>query len=202
MEKRSLKVDSHESNEEVSASLADTEVEEILEKLEPEEQSLIATMFSGPLPPPEVLAGYAEVYPDAPEKLFCWVEEQQEHRHYMDKEYLKKDFNYKTFGIICGLAVVFAFLLFGFLLILNDKEIIGVGVMVPALTPLVALFVNQKIKNEKGNNKTDKEINNREDDKENESLLGHHSLCFCSFSSSYKHFSHIILSSRITLSST
>jgi len=167
MEKRSLKVDSHESNEEVSASLADTEVEEILEKLEPEEQSLIATMFSGPLPPPEVLAGYAEVYPDAPEKLFCWVEEQQEHRHYMDKEYLKKDFNYKTFGIICGLAVVFAFLLFGFLLILNDKEIIGVGVMVPALTPLVALFVNQKIKNEKGNNKTDKEINNREDDKEN-----------------------------------
>jgi len=45
-------------------------VEKILKKLEPEEQEMVSMFFSGPLPPPDILKDYAEIYPDAPEKLF------------------------------------------------------------------------------------------------------------------------------------
>lgn len=57
-------------NDEVAASLEEVlEANQILEKFEPEEQRVIATLFSGPLPPPKILKGYAEVYPEAPEKI-------------------------------------------------------------------------------------------------------------------------------------
>ena len=62
-------------NDEVAASIEDPEVEHIFEKLEPDEQELIGTMisYSGPLPPPNYLKGYVEVYPEAAERIFQWV---------------------------------------------------------------------------------------------------------------------------------
>jgi uncharacterized membrane protein len=39
------------------------------------------THFSGPVPPPEVLSQYAQVIPDAPERILAMAEREQFHRH-------------------------------------------------------------------------------------------------------------------------
>lgn len=136
---------SQEVNNEIAAGLEDhAEVEQILDKLEPEEQSIIATMFSGPLPPPEHLQGYAEVYPDAPEKIFGWVEEQQNHRHYMEEKHLNKSFRQNTIGIISGVLVSLVFVIGGIVLIIMDKEIYGLSVMTPVIISIAGILINQR----------------------------------------------------------
>lgn len=46
------------------------------------EVSMQATVeYSGPMPSPQVMRGYAEIYPGAPEQLFAQFKAEQEHRH-------------------------------------------------------------------------------------------------------------------------
>lgn len=44
----------------------------------------IRSKFSGPLPHPDILAKYEEVYPGAASKIFQMAEEQAEHRRKME----------------------------------------------------------------------------------------------------------------------
>lgn len=150
-----------QNNEEEVRTLQEhhPEVEQILEKLEPEEKEIISTMisYSGPLPPPEYLRGYAEVYPEAPEKIFGWVDEQQAHRQTMDKEILNKSFKQSTYGLFCGLAVVLTFIILGFVLILMDKEAAGFTMMMPVVLTLGGYFILQRKKEEPQNSENNKD---------------------------------------------
>lgn len=124
------------------------EVEQILEKLEPEEKEIISTMisYSGPLPPPEYLRGYAEVYPDAPKKIFAWVDQQQEHRHKMDEKILDKSFKQSMYGLFGGLVIAILFVILGFVLIFNDKEFAGFGMMSPVVVTIGGYLILQRKK--------------------------------------------------------
>ena len=136
-------------NEEVAASMVEqSEVQHILEKLEPDEQQLISTMisYSGPLPPPEYLKGYAEVYPEAPAKIFGWVEEQQSHRHEMERNHMNKSFRHSLFGLIGGFILSLIFIIGGFVLIMMDKEVLGISLMAPFIITLATLLITQKRK--------------------------------------------------------
>jgi len=132
------------------------EVEHILKKLEPEEQKMISTFFSGPLPPPDILKEYAEIYPDAPEKLFNWVEEQQIHRHQMEKEYLKKDFNNRNMGMFFGFLIAFTFIVLACILIIDDKNAAGFILMGATIASLAGLFITQKPKSKRETKEDDK----------------------------------------------
>lgn len=81
-----LKKNLSTAEDEMAATIS-PEASEVLEKLDPEEQRTIEMMssYSGPLPPPEYLQGYVDAYPEAAERIFHWVEEQQSHRHLMEK---------------------------------------------------------------------------------------------------------------------
>lgn len=150
-------------NEIVATDLYEAEVEEILEKLDPNEQKIIATMFSGPLPPPEILEGYTRIYPEAPEKLFKWVDEQQEHRHFIEKEQLNKDYRYMTVGIVSELIIACLLIIGGVVLILNDKEVYGIiGVASPFLLPLISMFINRRITHKNNQEKNEFELKSEE----------------------------------------
>src|SRR5699024_9951498 len=92
----------------------------------------------------EHLHGYAEVYPEAPEKIFRWVEEQQNHRHYMEEKHLNKSFRQNTIGIISGVLVALVFVIGGIVLITMDKEIYGLSVMAPVIISIVGILITQK----------------------------------------------------------
>lgn len=159
---------SQDSNDETAASLAEhsEEVVHILEKLEPEEKELISTMisYSGPLPPPEYLRGYAEVMEDAPKRIFGWVEDQQAHRHSMEKEHLSNSFRIHNRGMLFGLIITMLFMAMGFTLIIMDKEVIGITLMAPFIITLATLIITRTRGNEreKENLPDDSEKNNTE----------------------------------------
>lgn len=94
-------------------------------------------MSSGPLPPPEILKGYAEVYPDASEKTFKWVEEQQSHRHHMEEKQMDMFLKQNTIGVISGVIIALAFVVGGIILIIMDKEVIGLSIMAPVIISIV-----------------------------------------------------------------
>ncbi len=55
-----------------------------------------ATSFSGPVPPPEILAKYGDISPDYIDRIFKMAEKEQEQTHYVERELLKKSFERNT----------------------------------------------------------------------------------------------------------
>lgn len=135
-----------QDGEEASATVKEDKVEHILEKLEPEEQEVIMTAisYSAPIPPPDILKGYAEIYPDAPEKIFNWVDDQQRHRHEMEKEHLNKSFSHSKIGMIGGIFLSFSFIICAFVLIVLDKEFLGMSLIGGYIVSLVGILVARK----------------------------------------------------------
>lgn len=152
----------HKSDdEEIAATVESPVIEGILKKLEPEEREILAlSSYSGPLPPPEYLKGYVEVYPEAANQIFRWAEDEQKHRHYMEKESLKKSFRYNSIGLIGGIVLSLFFIVGGFILIILDKDVLGVSVIAPFIISLITLVVRGKNKIDKN----DKEEKNYEEE--------------------------------------
>lgn len=129
------------------------EVGDILDKLAPDEKRVISTMISyqGPLPPPHLLKGYAETYPEAPEKIFSMAESQQKHRQELEKDGLKKTYKYQLSGLIFGFIITLVLIIGAIVLILMDKEVIGISLLGPTFIGLVTLLVLQKRKHNSAN---------------------------------------------------
>lgn len=142
------------------ATIESPVVEGILEKLEPEEREILAmSSYSGPLPPPEYLKGYVEVHPEAANKIFQWAEDEQNHRHYMEKESMKKSFRYNSIGLLGGIILSLFFIVGGFVLIILDKDAIGISIMAPFIISLATLLVRgrRKANEEENEDKHEKE---------------------------------------------
>ena len=65
------------------------EAREILRSEPPETIGKIAKIvqgiqFEGPLPPPQILSGYADIFPDGPERIFSGWEIQYRHRQKLE----------------------------------------------------------------------------------------------------------------------
>lgn len=139
------------NGEEAAGVETHPEYGQILDKLDPDEQEIISTMisYSGPLPPPGILKGYSEIYPEAADKIFGWAENEQDHRQSLEKEHMYKSFNLRNTGLIGGIIISLTFILGGFILILLDKELLGLSFVAPIILSLVTLFVTQRGKREK-----------------------------------------------------
>lgn len=86
----------------------------------PEHQTLVHQQFetiSGPVPPPQILKGYGDVDPSFPQRILEMAENEQSHRHDMERETLdaqKDDLKRdrmearlgQVFGLIIGLAAI------------------------------------------------------------------------------------------------
>ena len=85
----------------------------------PEEQALVHQQFeiSGPIPPPQILKGYGDVDPTFPQRILKMAEDEQSHRHDMERQTLdaqrddlKRDRMEarlgQVFALIIGLAAI------------------------------------------------------------------------------------------------
>lgn len=53
-------------------------------------ERISAAWFSGPLPPPEVLQGYKEAEPAAPQIILTMAEKEQGQRHHTERSFMRK----------------------------------------------------------------------------------------------------------------
>lgn len=107
--------------------------------------ALEARSFSGPLPPPELLAQYNQVLPGAAERIFAMAEAQQSHRHSMEKTIVAANIAAQKLGALLGFFLVLIVASCGVYLIASGKPVGGLAAIVTALSSLVAVFIYGKL---------------------------------------------------------
>lgn len=91
----------HAAQASVEARLSDAEVRQVALMISAAELAL-------PVPPPEVLKGYQDLYPEAAQKFFQWAEEEGQHRRALDDKLAESQIEDSRRGITCGLVVSLA----------------------------------------------------------------------------------------------
>jgi len=118
---------------------------------QPAQQQLVRTelraTYSGPIPPPEMLAAYERALPGSAERIIEMAESEQKHRHSLESADLNTRVTLvrrgQTFAFILG----FTGTLGGILIALFDKSLAGFSVFFTSLATLAGIyFYGQKQK--------------------------------------------------------
>ena len=94
----------------------------------------ITRIHSGPLPDPETLIKYNQVYPDLAKEM---AKKQSEHRQYLEKEQVISETKLRLRGQLIGGCAIVILIILGFVLILNDKNIAGASAVIIALIGII-----------------------------------------------------------------
>ena len=97
----------------------------------------ITRIHSGPLPDPETLIKYNQVYPDLAKEIVEMAKKQSEHRQYLEKEQVISETKLRLRGQLIGGCAIVILIILGFVLILNDKNIAGVSAVIIALIGII-----------------------------------------------------------------
>jgi|GEM_PF-2361033 len=108
--------------------------------------------YRGPLPPPDMLAGYEQVKHGFADRIIKIAENEQNHRQEMEKIYAQSSehqldrnttlsFRGQLFAFVIAMTAVCG----GIYLIANDKSAAGLTAIIAALVALVAVFIVGKI---------------------------------------------------------
>lgn len=117
--------------------------------------SLVHAQYSGPLPPPSLLADFEKVLPGSAERIFQYSEREQQHRHEMDRVQVKTgsgiriantviDFIARLFGIAFLFATVVASGYFAF--VTPDFRFAALFFSPTVVLALIALIMGKKNK--------------------------------------------------------
>ncbi len=71
----------------------------------PELVRLAAQFYSGPIPPPQMLAEYEKALPGAADRIICMAEKQEDHRHYIEKSIQKTESRDSLLGIVSAVLI-------------------------------------------------------------------------------------------------
>lgn len=113
---------------------------ETLRQLVRQEISVSST-FSGPLPPPDILARYNDAVPDGAERIIALAERQAAHRMALESRVVDADIKRSNLGLGAGLLVALAGLSAAFLMVDRGNAWAGAVVGSLDLAGLVAVFV-------------------------------------------------------------
>lgn len=132
----------------VEAEKEPEELAELLDGLPDEKKAKVMaivhterSVFSGPLPHPDLLKGYEEAQPGAANIIINMATKEQDHRHHMEDEMLKQRSRKQNRGQMygCGLAVFFG--LVAFALAILDHEIIASVVFGTTIIAALIIYV-------------------------------------------------------------
>lgn len=122
----------------------------------PEIQQIVVSheAFQGPLPHPNILRGYKDLLPDAPERVFKLTEDEFSHRHRMEDKALTGAVDRDKRGQHYGLAATIITVLCAFVLGLTGHDFLA-GSIIAIVVALVAIFVlRHKPRNQPSQQKT------------------------------------------------
>ena len=99
----------------------------------------ITRIHSGPLPDPETLIKYNQVYPDLAlaKEIVEMAKKQSEHRQYLEREQVISETKLRLREQLIGGCAIVILIILGFVLILNDKNIAGASAVIIALIGII-----------------------------------------------------------------
>lgn len=127
-------------------SFTEDELERVLTKGERAPTKELARIirqfvFSGPLPPPQILKGYNEIIPGAAERIMCMAERQAQHRQGIERDSLNAEIRDgrrgQLFGFILAMTAVLGAIYCFSMGYTTGGSVIGLS----TVTGLVSVFV-------------------------------------------------------------
>src|ERR1035438_6518136 len=115
-----------------------------------------ATMqFSGPLPPPGILAQYNDVCPNGAERIIAMAEKQQEHRQELEHSVVHGNSFDQRLGLILGFIVMMSVAGAGLWCVAHGKDTAGLAALIASVGGPVAAFIyGRKKQSEERKNKS------------------------------------------------
>lgn len=101
----------------------------------------VSKTYSGPIPPPELLAQYEQIVPGSAQQIVDQFVKQGNHRMSLEKMVITSDVRRSWAGLILGAVIALVVLVGSFILVYTGKEVIGIVGIVTALGSLVTTFV-------------------------------------------------------------
>jgi uncharacterized membrane protein len=101
----------------------------------------IAMQYSGPLPPPNMLAQYEKILPGMAERMMQQFEGQTAHRHGIENKLLDKDYGLKTRGQFLGIFALFMLLVIIGMMVWFEHPTQAAWLGAATLVGVVSVFV-------------------------------------------------------------
>lgn len=134
----------------------DPQTVEIIEKLPQNEQLKLISIFAsksssftGPIPHPDILKGYNEVFEDGAKIVFSMAQEQLTHRISLEKDVIKQQQKQSGRGQILGFILAFICLGSSTFLGFTGHDFLAGTIATTTILGLAAVFVLGRIRQEK-----------------------------------------------------
>ncbi|MCK9385872.1 MAG: DUF2335 domain-containing protein [Nevskia sp.] len=118
--------------------------------------ALLETRFSGPLPPPDMLAKYQEIIANGAERIMASTEREQAHRHYVDKALVDAEIATASRGQIMAFILALVCIAVALVLGLYSHDVLAGVIGGGTLVSVVTIFIVGR-KNKNGKPKDDTE---------------------------------------------
>jgi uncharacterized membrane protein len=102
---------------------------------------VVASSFSGPLPPAEELLKYEQSVPGLAGRIASMAENQAQHRMALETKVINSDIARSWAGLWVGAVLAALFAVSGFILILNGHDVAGTTVSTGTVATLAGVFV-------------------------------------------------------------
>lgn len=97
--------------------------------------------FSGPLPPPSMLAEYNNVVQNGAERIMVMAEKQQDHRQQMESRVVRSNTTDQRIGLVLGFIVMMSVAGAGVWCVSIGKDTAGLSALITAVAGPVAAFI-------------------------------------------------------------
>jgi uncharacterized membrane protein len=129
----------------------DERVSPLIRRLPPQEQekvrqivetavTVVATSYQGPMPPPDMLRQYAELIPDAPERMLALVERQAQHRQTQEAQLVGSQTRALLRGQIMGYTLAIFFGCVGAFLAVQGHTTVATVIFATTIVGLGTVF--------------------------------------------------------------
>lgn len=100
--------------------------------------------FSGPLPPPSLLARYNDVIQNGAERIMAMAERQSAHREALEAKVIESNVASQARGSHYAFIICLVTIIGGFVMIGMGKSIYGISAVIGSLATLAGVFVFAK----------------------------------------------------------
>jgi uncharacterized membrane protein len=107
-------------------------------------EQILASSFSGPLPPPHILSEYEAVFPGCAERIVAMAERQSAHRHELERTHIRSNSLVERRGQIFAFLITGTAIAGGTYLISIGKDASGLTSIITALAALAGTFIYGK----------------------------------------------------------
>jgi uncharacterized membrane protein len=111
--------------------------------------TLTASQFQGPIPPPEALARYNEILPDAAERILAMAERQETHRHDLETKVIDSGIRATKRGQVIAFLVALSGMGLAAYLACLGQPWQAIAALGGNLASMVAVFVIGRTRQEK-----------------------------------------------------